>query len=110
MFEAFQTTLVFVRRFPYINSPNFNSKFLGFMSFLTIFQFCQNGTFEPVHEIQNIFWPKAFFRSIMKMLIRKNIHNLSQGSPNPGFMQEKADTKRGFSKKGLARIENFVLF
>jgi hypothetical protein len=28
---------------------------------LAIFQFCQNGTFEPVHEIQNFFWPKAFF-------------------------------------------------
>ena len=26
-----------------------------------VFQFCQNGTFEPVHEIQNFFWPKAFF-------------------------------------------------
>ena len=26
-----------------------------------IFQFCQNGTFEPVHEIQNFFWPKVFF-------------------------------------------------
>ena len=25
------------------------------------FHFCQNGTFEPVHEIQNFFGPKAFF-------------------------------------------------
>ena len=50
---------------------------------------CQNGTFEPVHEIQNFFWPKAFFRSIMKMAIRKFFHNMSQGLPNPGFMQEK---------------------
>ena len=32
---------------------------------------CQNGTFEPMHEIQNFFWPKAFFWSIMKMAIRK---------------------------------------
>ena len=31
----------------------------------------QNGTFEPVHEIQKNFWPKAFFWSIMKMAIRK---------------------------------------
>ena len=32
---------------------------------------CQNGTFEPVHEIQKKFWPKAFFWSIMKMAVRK---------------------------------------
>ena len=50
---------------------------------------CQNGTFEPVHEIQNFFWPKAFFWSIMKMAIKKKFHNMSQGLPNPGFMQEK---------------------
>ena len=56
---------------------------------------CQNGTFEPVHEIQKIFWPKAFFWSIMKMAIRKFFHNMSQGPPNPGFMQEKY-------KKGMA--------
>ena len=31
---------------------------------------CQNGTFEPVHEIQNFFGPKAFFWSIRKMAIR----------------------------------------
>ena len=30
---------------------------------------CQNSTFEPVHEIQNFFWPKTFFWSIMKMTI-----------------------------------------
>jgi hypothetical protein len=35
----------------------------------------------------NFFWPKAFFWSIMKMAIRKNIHNMPQGPPNPGFMQ-----------------------
>ena len=38
----------------------------GFKSaILAIFHFCQNGTFEPVYEIQNFFWPKAFFWSIM---------------------------------------------
>ena len=51
------------------------------------FQFFQKGTFEPVHEIRKFFWPKVFFWSIMKMLIRKNIHNTSQGPPNPGFIQ-----------------------
>ena len=32
---------------------------------------CRNGTFEPVHEIQNFFWPKAFFWSIMKIATKK---------------------------------------
>ena len=41
-------------------------KILNFMhgfksAILAIFHFCQNGTFEPVHEIQKSFWPKAFF-------------------------------------------------
>jgi hypothetical protein len=40
------------------------------------------------------------------MAIRKNIHNMSQGQPNPGFMQEKGD----FLKKALARIEELFLF
>ena len=34
---------------------------------------------------------------------------MSQGPPNPGFMQEKVQ-KRRFSKKAIARIENFLLF
>ena len=68
--------------------------FLNFMhrfksAILAIFNFCQNGTFEPVHEIQKFFWPKAFFWSIMKMAIRNFFRNMSQGLPNPGFMQEK---------------------
>ena len=62
----------------------------GFRSaILAIFHFCQNGIFEPVHEIQNFFWPKAFFWIIMKMGLRKFFRNMSQGLPNPGFMQEK---------------------
>ena len=33
----------------------------GFKSaILAIFQIWQNGTFEPVHEIQKLFWPKDF--------------------------------------------------
>ena len=41
-------------------------KFLNFMhgfksAILAIFHFCQNGTFEPVHEIQKNFWPKTLF-------------------------------------------------
>jgi hypothetical protein len=62
----------------------------GFKSaILAIFHFCQNGTFEPVHEIQKNFWPKAFFSNIMKMAIRIFFRNMSEGLPNPGFMQEK---------------------
>ena len=42
----------------------------------------------------------------MKMGTRKNIHNLSQGPPNPGFMQEKV--QRGdFLKKDLRELNSF---
>ena len=56
---------------------------------LAIFQFFQDGTFEPVHEIRNMFWPKVFFQSIMKMPIKKNIYSMPQGPPNQGFIHEK---------------------
>ena len=39
---------------------------------------CQNGTFEPVHEICKIFWPKAFFWSIMNMPLNKIVITCSQ--------------------------------
>ena len=48
-------------------------------------------------------------RCIMKMGIRKNSHNLSQGPPNPGFMKEKS-TKRGFSKKDSRELNFFSCF
>ena len=64
-----------------------------------IFQLFQNGTFEPVHEIVFCFGQKhSFAVHIMKMAIRKNIHNKSQGWPNPGFLQEKVQ-KGDFLKK-----------
>ena len=69
---------------------------------------CQNGTFEPVHEIQKIFWPKAFFRSIMKMALRKFFRNMSQGLPNPGFMQEKVQ-KGDFLKKDSRELFFFLV-
>ena len=53
---------------------------------LAIFQFCQNGTFEPVHEIQNFFLAKTILLKHYENGNKKNIHNLSQGPPNPGFM------------------------
>ena len=76
---------------------------------LAIFQFFQNGTFEPVHEIWNFFWPKVFFWSIMKVPFRKNIHNMPQGPPNPGFMQEKVQ-KGDFLKKPSWELNFFCCF
>ena len=89
-------------------------KFLNFMprfksAILAIFQFCQNGTFELVHEIRKFFWPKTFYWSIMKMAIRKFFHNLSQGLPNPGFMQKKVQ-KGNFLKEDLRELIFFVCF
>ena len=43
----------------------------------------------------------------MKMAIRKNIHNLSQGPPNPGFMQKKVQ-KGDFLKKPLREVKNYL--
>ena len=42
------------------------------------------------------------------MGIRNNIHNLSKGPPNPGFMQEKAK-KGDFLKKDLQEFFFLVL-
>ena len=69
------------------------------------FSILPNGTFEPVHKIWNVFWPKVFFWSNIKMTERKSFHNMSQGPLNPGFMQEKS-TKRGLSKKALFRCNS----
>ena len=41
--------------------PNFKFK----SAILAIFQFWQNGTFEPVHGIQNFFRPQDFFWSVI---------------------------------------------
>ena len=45
----------------------------------------------------------------MKMLINKNIHNMPQGQPNPGFMQEKVQ-KGGFLRKPSRELIFFVVF
>ena len=88
--------------------------FLNFMhrfksAILAKLKNCQSGTFEPVHESQNFFWPKAYFWSIMKIGIRKNILNLSQGLPNPGFIQEKVQ-KANFLKKDWRELLFFSWF
>ena len=69
---------------------------------------CQNGTFEPVHEIQKNFWHKDFFWGIMNVPFTKSIHNVPQGPSNPGFMQLKVQ-KGDFLKKALMGIEIFFL-
>ena len=65
---------------------------------LATFHFCQNGTFEPVHEIQKFFWPKDFFWGIMKVPFTKIICNLFQGLPNPGFRSVKVQIDTFFKK------------
>ena len=50
-----------------------------------------------------------YFWSIMKMGIRKNIHNMFQGPPNPGFVQEKVQTG-DFLKKTSRKLKFFLLF
>ena len=50
-----------------------------------------------------IFWAK----STMKQETRKNIQNMSQGPPNPGFMQEKV--QKGDFLKIPSRELNFLL-
>ena len=62
-----------------------------------------------MHEIRKFFWPKVFFWSIKKVPFRKNIHNMSQGPPNPGFMQEKVQ-KGDFLKKPSRELIFFCCF
>ena len=71
-------------------------------------QIFQNGTLNQVHEIWKKKWPKVFFLSIMKMPIRKNIHNMHQVPPNPGFMQEKVQ-KGDFLKKDSRELLFFLV-
>ena len=33
-------------------------------TYVTLIPFCQNGTFEPVHESQKFFCPKDFFEAL----------------------------------------------
>ena len=80
--------------------------FLNFMhwfesAILAIFTFCQNGNFEPLHEIQINFWQKDFFRGIMKVWYTESIHNFFQGLPNLGFMSVKVQTETFFKKDSL---------
>ena len=82
----------------------------GFKSaILAIFLFCQNGTFEPVHEIQKILWPKDFFWGVMKVPYRKDIHNLFQGPSNPEFRSIKVQTETFLKKDSWDFKNSFYL-
>ena len=82
----------------------------GFKSaILAIFPLCQNGTFEPVHEIQKKIWPKDFFLGIMKVPYTKNVHNLFQGLPNPGFRSVKVQTEAFLKKDSRDFKSSFYL-
>ena len=85
---------------------NLNSMHRFKSAILAIFQFWQNGTFETVHEIWKFFWSKDFFWSFMKMKLTKNIPNMSQGLPNPGFRSVRVK-KLKFSQKRHTRFKKF---
>ena len=70
---------------------------------------CQNGTFEPMHEIQNNFLPKDFFWGIMKVPFTKGIHNFFQGLSNLGFRSVKVQTET-FLKKDSRDFKNYFQF
>ena len=70
---------------------------------------CQNGTFEPVHEIQKKFLPKDFFWCIMKVPFTENIHNFFQGPANLGFRSVKVQTET-FLKKDSRDFKNSFQF
>ena len=64
---------------------------------------CQNGTFEPVHEIQFFFLAKNILLKHYENGDKKKYSQLVPGSTKSRIYAGKS-TKRGFSKKGLARI------
>ena len=69
---------------------------------------CQNGTFEPLNEMWNLFWPKAFFWSIMSQNgNKKNYPKHFPGSTRSRIYAGKS-TKRWFLKKSLARMDFFL--
>ena len=56
--------------------------------FRQFFNFAKMALLNSCMILKIVFWPKAFFWSNMKMTIRKFFNNMSQGPPNPGFMQD----------------------
>ena len=83
-------------------------QFLRRVQTLAKLKYCQNCTFEPLHEIQKFWGPKAFFWSIMKVAFDKNIHKISQGPPNPWFRSAKVQNE-DFLKTNLVRFDFFFV-
>ena len=48
----------------------------------------QNGTFEPMHETWNFFWPKPFFWSIMKLELEIELEKIFITCPRGRQIQE----------------------
>ena len=69
------------------------------------------GNFEPVHDFQKKKkkkkknGQKTSFEVLWKCHIQKNIHNLFQGLPNPGFRSVKVQTET-FLKKDKRDFKN----
>ena len=85
--------------------------FLNFMhqfksAILAELKNCQNGAFEPVHEIQNFFCQKDFFWGITNVPFNKSIRNMPKSPSNPGFMQLKVQ-KGDFLKKPSRELKFF---
>ncbi len=66
---------------------------------------CQNGTFELVHGIQNLFLAKRLPLKHYEDAILKKIPNMSQGSQNPVLSQSK---KLRFSQKRTRKISKIL--
>ena len=82
----------------------------GFKSaILAIFHFCQNGTFEPVHEIQKFFLAKSILLKHYENGNKKIFSYHDPGSAKSRIYAGKS-TKRGFSKKALTELEFLFLF
>ena len=70
---------------------------------MAIFRFCQNGTFEPMHEIQ-VFLAENILLKHYENGNRKFVSYHDPGSTKSKIYAGKS-TKRGFSKKALTEIE-----
>ena len=73
---------------------------------LAIFQFCQNGTFEPVHEIRFFLAKSILLKHYENGKKKKYLKHIPESAKSRIYSGK--STKRGFSKKALSKIEIFV--
>jgi hypothetical protein len=76
--------------------------------FWQFFIFAKMALLNPCKKFE-IFFGQKHSESIMKMAIRQNFHNTSQGPPNPGFTEEKVQ-KEDFLKKPSRELKNYFCF